>query len=85
MGFNSGFKGLMSYAIERLRKNVLRWLGYCGTLRCKEHVESEKSAVILSATAVSAASLCLVMLSYYIRSSYKNSVHLLQVSKEMTI
>ena len=49
--------------MTRLRKNVLRLLGYDGTLRCKEHGESETSAVIFSATAASAASLRLVMLS----------------------
>jgi len=53
----------MSYATVRLRKNVLRLLGYDGTLRCKEHGESETCGFLFSVTAASAAALRLVMLS----------------------
>ena len=78
-------RALVSYVMTRLRKNVLRLLGYDGTLRCKEHGESETSVFIFSATAASAASLRLVMLSWYTRCCYKNFIHLLQVCKEVTV
>ena len=44
-------------------KNVLRLLGYYETLRFKEHGESEKFAIIFSATTAIAATLRLVTLS----------------------